>query len=261
MSKGIAFLMYHELESQSRTLCEKSVGYTRYVVNEKDFRAQLSMIVSDGWDGWNVTQALRVLSSGDVNKKGICLTFDDGCLTDLSVAAPLLLQQRLSATFYVTVNHLGKRGYMTQTQVRELAKLGFEIGSHSMSHRHLNDLKFNDLKMELTDSKKQLEDITGHEVVHFSCPGGRTSELIEKIAREANYHSVATSRIGLNTPKSDNYALARIAVKKNIKTESLAKLCRGERLFFSQVQSIGLSAAKRVLGNSIYERVRARALR
>jgi len=45
MSKGIAFLMYHELGAADRRLCDESPGYRRYVVAEDSFKNQLAMIV------------------------------------------------------------------------------------------------------------------------------------------------------------------------------------------------------------------------
>lgn len=258
MTKGIAFLMYHELGSPIRQVCDDSPGYRRYVVCEDNFKSQLAMIESSGWRGWNVSEALRAVSESG---KGVCLTFDDGCATDLSIAAPLLLQKKFKATFYITVNHLGKPGFLTKAELRELASLGFEIGSHSLNHKYLGDLQIGDLRIELGESKKQLEDITGVKIEHFSCPGGRTNALVEQTAREIGYQSLVTSRIGLNTGTTDRFRLSRIAVKEATTTPALAKLCRGEGLLFSQAQDVALSAAKRLLGNSIYERVRAGALR
>lgn len=258
MTKGIAFLMYHELGSPGRGLCDDSPGYRRYVVSEDNFKHQLAMVGSNGWHGLNVSEALRAISN---KHDGVCLTFDDGCATDLSIAAPLLLEKKFNATFYITVAHLGKRGYLTKTELRELAALGFEIGSHSLNHRYLGDLEIGDLKVELSESKNRLEDITGGRVEHFSCPGGRVNALVEQMARETGYQSLATSRIGLNTPMTDSFRLARIAVKEATTTTNLARLCRGDGLLLSQAQDVALSAAKRLLGNSIYERVRAGALR
>ena len=259
MTNGIAFLMYHELHSPGQEVCDDSAGYRRYVVSEDSFKSQLAMIESSGWRGWNVSEALQMM--GKESDGGVCLTFDDGCATDLSIAAPLLLEKRFNATFYITVDHLGRPGYLTKAALRELSALGFEIGSHSLNHRYLAELELADLKVELGESKKQLEDITGAPCEHFSCPGGRVNVFVEQIARETGYQSLATSRIGLNTRITNRFRLARIAVKEATTTTTLARLCRGEGLLLGRARDVALSAAKRILGNSIYERVRAGALR
>jgi peptidoglycan/xylan/chitin deacetylase (PgdA/CDA1 family) len=260
MRGGVAFLMYHELKSRGRDLCDDDPGYSRYVVTEAEFKRQLSKIKDNGWTGWNVTEALSSLSS-ERDAKGVCITFDDGCATDLLVAAPILLELKLQATFYVTVNHLDRSGYLTRQQLRELSGLGLEIGSHSLNHRHLNDLNLAEVETELGESRKALEDITGRIVEHFSCPGGRTSSAIKSIASKVGYRSVTTSKLGLNTSKTEKYALTRIAVKEGMSSDTLVRLCEGEGMLFGQVQDAALSAVKRFLGNSVYERVRSAALR
>lgn len=259
MSNGTVFLMYHELEIRGRELCENDPGYVRYAVTEEDFRDQLAIFERHGWSGWNVSESLKPAASG--SGEAVCFTFDDGYATDLSVAAPLLREQGFNATFYVTVNHLGRRGCLTKDQLRELSDLGMEIGSHSMTHRHLNDLGVDELRVELVDSKLRLEEITGQPVAHFSCPGGRVNEMVKEVARDAGYESVATSRIGINTGGSDRFALTRVAVKRGMTAARLERLCRGEGLLVSQAQEAVLYAAKRILGNSMYERVRTGVLR
>lgn len=251
MSKGTVFLMYHELQTPGRELCDDDAGYLRYVVDEGEFRGQLDAIAHEGLSGWNVSEAL------DSNGRGVCFTFDDGCETDLLIAAPLLRERGFNATSYVTVEHLGRRGYLTREQLRKLSDLGIEIGSHSMSHRHLNDLSDEDLRVEIRDSKLRLEEITGRRVAHFSCPGGRVNASVKEIAREAGYESVATSRVGMNTNAADRFALTRIAVKREMSADRIVKWCRGEGIFVSRAQEAVLSAAKQVLGNTMYDRVRS----
>jgi peptidoglycan/xylan/chitin deacetylase (PgdA/CDA1 family) len=130
-----------------------------------------------------------------------------------------------------------------------------------MTHRYLNDLGANDLTVEISESKQRLEDITGNQVAHFSCPGGRINSTAKKIALDAGYRSVATSRIGLNTNETDRFALTRVAVKRGVKASRVEAFCRGEGLFSSQVRETVLLATKHLLGNSMYERVRAGMLR
>ena len=72
--------------------------------------------------------------------KTVCITFDDGCETDLLAAAPILKEFGFGATFYITVGFLGKPGYLSEAQVRNLSALGFEIGCHSLTHPYLPTL-------------------------------------------------------------------------------------------------------------------------
>jgi peptidoglycan/xylan/chitin deacetylase (PgdA/CDA1 family) len=262
MSKGFLFLMYHELQEAGRELCESDPGYVRYVATADEFREHLAMLKANNWRGLNVTESLAlIMGNGEPAERGVCLTFDDGCATDLLVAAPLLKERGWNATFYITVDHLGRRGYLTEIQLRELGNLGFEIGSHSMNHRYLDDLGLEDLRVEIVESKKRLEQITGQAVTHFSCPGGRVNSSVTQVARDAGYNSVATSRVGTNRDSADRFSLSRMAVKRGTTAAKLERLCRGEGLFLSQAQNVVLAGAKRVLGNSTYERLRSTMLR
>src|SRR6516162_615282 len=131
-SAGRAFLMYHELGLPGRDTCRPEAGYVRYVVPESDFGQQMKLLAVEGWRGQDVTQSIA-----SFGQKTVCITFDDGCETDLISAAPLLNELGFRATSYITVDYLNKRGYLSHAQVRELRAAGFEIGCHSLTHPYL----------------------------------------------------------------------------------------------------------------------------
>jgi peptidoglycan/xylan/chitin deacetylase (PgdA/CDA1 family) len=260
MSTGVVFLMYHEIQLPQRELCETDPGYVRYVVTENHFREHLALLHANAWQVLNVTDALKSIDEHRNAEKRVCLTFDDGSATDLLVVAPLLREKNFNATFYVTVNHLGRPGYLTPAQLRELSDLGFEIGSHAMTHRYLNNLDLNELEVEISESKHRLEQLTGRPVVHFSCPGGRMNSLLPKIAIDAGYKSVATSRPGSNGSDTDRFSLARVPVMRGTTAHEFEQLCLGEGLRLRRFETAILDAAKRVLGNTVYTRIRSTVL-
>jgi peptidoglycan/xylan/chitin deacetylase (PgdA/CDA1 family) len=77
-----------------------------------------------------------------------------------------------------------------------------------MYHRYLTNLDDKELRIETIDAKTRLEDIVGTNVHHFSCPGGFWNRRIERAAQLAGYRSVATSRIGINTMRTDPYCFS-----------------------------------------------------
>jgi peptidoglycan/xylan/chitin deacetylase (PgdA/CDA1 family) len=156
---------------------------------------------------------------------------------------------------------LGQRGYMKQTQLRELSALGFEIGCHSMTHVYLTDLDDRGLQREIGEAKAELEEITGKPVEHFSCPGGRCDARAIQVARHAGYRSVANSRVRQNRTATDSFDLGRIAILRETELQAFQKICRAESLWKIQARSRLRGAAKQVLGNSLYDRGRAFLLR
>jgi peptidoglycan/xylan/chitin deacetylase (PgdA/CDA1 family) len=257
MSSRVVYLMYHEIELPERTLCESDPGYVRYVVKASAFREQIAHLRANDYRGVRVTEALE---ETDEARLRVALTFDDGCETDLAVAAPILLEANFGATFYVTVKHLGRRGYLSESQLRELSDLGFEIGSHSMNHIFLHDLMTEQIRAEVVESKDKLEEITGKRVAHFSCPGGRWDKRVSRIVQEAGYDSLVTSQIGVNSPASARFHLARVAIMRGVGIDEFARISRGAGLGRRRAQSAVLNVAKRVLGNSMYERLRSTML-
>jgi peptidoglycan/xylan/chitin deacetylase (PgdA/CDA1 family) len=254
--RGIVHLMYHEIELPGRSVCHSEPGYVRYVVRDADFRMQIGWLQQNCWRGLSVSEAL-----GFPEGRSVAITFDDGCETDLLVAAPLLKRARFAATFYITTGNLGKRGFLNLAQLRELSDLGFDIGCHSRTHPYLTDVPEEGLRDEISTVKDELEQLIGRPVLHFSCPGGRCDARVIAVAKGAGYHSVATSRTAPNFPGSDPFDLNRVAVMRNTTPGTFQHWCEGKALWTIQVQESARLAAQRLLGNSVYDRVRSVLLR
>jgi peptidoglycan/xylan/chitin deacetylase (PgdA/CDA1 family) len=252
----MVFLMYHELELPGRNPCRLEPGYMRYVLAAADFRAQIESLHALGWKGLNVSEALDF-----PEYPAVAITFDDGCETDLLVAAPILRSLNFNATFYTTYGFLGTAGYLSPKQLRELSDLGCEIGCHSMTHPYLSDLDDAGLQREIADSKVYLEQLLGKPVKHFSCPGGRVDQRVEEVAKAAGYQSVATSRLHVNSRSTNRYALGRIAVMRQIRLHEFDEFCRGHGFWRMNFQSGLRQGAKHLLGNAIYDRVRSAVLK
>jgi peptidoglycan/xylan/chitin deacetylase (PgdA/CDA1 family) len=248
--------MYHELEVEGRPASQTEPGYLRYVVRESEFREQMDSLQNAGVRGISVSEAL----SGHGTRR-VVLTFDDGCETDLTVAAPFLRKLDFGATFYITVGFLGRPGYLAAGQLRELSDTGFEIGCHSMTHPYLSDLDDLQLHREIVEAKARLEEMTGRPVHHFSCPGGRWSPAVSAIARRAGYRSVTTSRIAANRAGSDPFQLARVAVMRALTLKAFQDLCQGRGLWQRQLRSVLQTTSHQLLGNALYDRLRGLMLR
>lgn len=248
--------MYHELELPGRELCQREPGYVRYVLHAADFRSQMELIKSSGWRGTSVGESLESFAENSV-----ALTFDDGSETDLIAAAPLLGELDFSATFYLTFGFLETRGFLSRAQAREISRLGFEIGCHSMTHPYLTDLDDAGLHREIAVAKDQLEQMLGKPVHHFSCPGGRYDRRVARVARAAGYLTVATSRVQRNLPSTDRMALGRVAVMRSTSLSAFSDLFRGRNFWRMNLQNQLSSGAKTILGNSLYDRLRGALLR
>jgi peptidoglycan/xylan/chitin deacetylase (PgdA/CDA1 family) len=258
---GIVFLMYHELESPGHAVSQGDPGYVRYVVRASAFRAQMELLKIEEWRGVSVGEAIGSISNKTLSNKTVAITFDDGSETDLLTAAPILREFGFAATFYITAGWTGRPGHLSSSQLRELASLGLEIGSHSMTHAYLTDLDDFGVHREVAGSKLQLEQTLGKPVEHFSCPGGRFDDRVARIARDAGYRTVSTSRANANDPGTDPFALGRVAVMRHTSLPEFRNLCAGRGLRQWRLGVQLRETTRSVLGNSAYDRLRAALLR
>jgi len=249
------FLMYHELELPNRRFCQSEPGYVRYVISEQEFREQMSAVREAGLQGLSVTDALKFSAAA------VAITVADRCETDLLAMAPIWRPFEFGCTFSVVAEFLDKPGYLSVSQLRELSGLGFEIGCHSMTHPYLSDLDDASLAREIADSKKVLEQVLGKSVEHFSCPGGRYDERAIRVAKDAGYHTFGTSEPRANSASTDRFSLGRVAITRGLSRSAFGNLCRGDGLWKLGLRVSIRDSAKRMLGNSAYDRVRALLLR
>lgn len=247
--------MYHELELPGRPLCQNDPGYVRYIISADEFARQMRSVRELGMCGVSVSNAL------DFTEAAVAITFDDGSETDLLSAAPVLKECGFGATFYIVSGFIGKRGYLSTAQLRELRSLGFEIGCHSMTHPYLTDLDEAGLKREIGDAKTALEQMIGERIEHFSCPGGRYDRRAMQVAKAAGFQTVSTSAPRVNTQATDKFSLGRIAITRDTSAAEFQQLCRGQALWKMNLRSGIRNSAKRVLGNTAYDRVRALLLK
>jgi len=244
----IVFLMYHELELPGRKLVQSEPGYVRYILQVDTFHKQMQSLKNSGVRGLSVSEALLYPS-----EPSVCITFDDGCETDLLTAAPILRELGFRATFYLTAGFLGTTGYLTSDQVRQMDALGFEIGCHSMTHPYLSDLSDTELSREIVDAKLHIEQILGRPIGHFSCPGGRYDQRTLETARRAGFRTVANSRFRANSAGTNPYGLGRVAMLRDLPLEQFAAICHGRGLWKKRLLDGSRETVRQVLGNRVYD--------
>jgi polysaccharide deacetylase family protein (PEP-CTERM system associated) len=105
------------------------------------------------------------------------------------------LGRRPKATFFV----LGWFAERLPNLVREIHSRGHEVASHGYSHNLCNQQSHADLKQELTDSKKILEDIIGASILGFRAPNFSINKDILKIIEDCDYlYDSSYNSFGLN---------------------------------------------------------------
>ncbi len=120
----------------------------------------------------------------------------------------------MKAVVFVITNEIGKSGYLSMWQLKDMQRRGVEIGSHTADHLPLITLSDEFLINQIRLSKIFLEWSGIEPVASMSYPNGvYNSQIIEMLAKE-NYLAAVTGEAGLNTLETDPYRLRRVHIRK-----------------------------------------------
>ena len=123
-----------------------------------------------------------------INKNYILLTIDDAFESFYLNAWPILEKKKIPLILFVSTREIGKHGYMTWNQIREITKSNLvTIGNHSHSHEYLIDWENNEIKSDLELSIKIFKKELGYSPKIFSYPFGEYSIELKKIISDLNF--------------------------------------------------------------------------
>src|SRR5262249_4509736 len=155
-----------------------TIGADHYKLTEEQFAQHLSAIASSVRD-----KPVRITDADW--QASFLFTMDDGGASSLHVADQLE-RHGWRGHFLISTDYIGTRGFLTPSQVRELAERGHCIGSHTCSHPiPMWDLRPEQMFTEWRDSRQKLESIVGSEVTCGSVPGGTYVPQIAAAAAQA----------------------------------------------------------------------------
>jgi peptidoglycan/xylan/chitin deacetylase (PgdA/CDA1 family) len=175
----------------------------------------------------SLADAQQRIRSGLNDRPAVSITFDDGYAENFQRALPLLLDQGIPFTYFVTTHHVltgapfwhdvARRQPLapnTIDQIRELAMAGVEIGAHTRTHPDLGRIRDSArLYDEVAGAKHELEAAIGTNVRYFAFPFGQVVNLnaeVFHLARSAGYEGVCSAYGGYNFPGDDAFHLQRI---------------------------------------------------
>lgn len=110
------------------------------------------------------------------------LTFDDGQESVHRLAYPLMASRDIQGTAYVVTTWMRGGYYLSWENLTELFEAGWDIGSHTLTHRNLTEVDSLTLDWELSESKEQLQ-AHGFPGRNFSVPFGACSWTVIRAAK------------------------------------------------------------------------------
>src|SRR5262249_25678152 len=105
----------------------------------------------------------------------------------------------------------GSRPHLSREEILEMSAYGIEFGSHSLNHKLLHEISPPDIKTEVEDSKKEIEDLIQKPCKVFAYPAGHFSETAKQIIHGAGHIAAFSTTYG-PTDSLDLFALNRIEI-------------------------------------------------
>ena len=110
------------------------------------------------------------------NKKKILITIDDAFKSFYMEAWPYLKKNKIPFILFVSTEPVGKNGYMTWDEIREIDKSEFAyIGHHSHTHEYLIDMTNLEFENDIETASKIFKEKLGYIPKIFSYPFGEYS--------------------------------------------------------------------------------------
>ncbi|MFQ1003236.1 glycosyltransferase [Modestobacter sp. SSW1-42] len=228
----LAVLAYHAIEDVD----DPRTG--QYAVPPEALRAQLTALRAAGWRFLTGQQFLDHLEGHTpVTGNGVLLTFDDGYVSVLESAVPVMRELGAVGVAFVVSSLVGEHNawdaatgarplpLLDVAGLQELAGAGWELGAHSRSHAHLPHLADDALADELAGARQELAAL-GLGTPRFSAhPFGEHDRRVRAAAAAAGYDAsfaLVTGRA--RARRADRHAVPRIEVQRDTTVPELLAL-------------------------------------
>ncbi|MBM3247990.1 MAG: polysaccharide deacetylase family protein [Candidatus Omnitrophica bacterium] len=178
-----------------------------------NFARQMEFISSRGYKVLTLDEVIEAIRAGKrLPRNSLAITFDDGYANNYIYAYPVLKKYNFPATIFIITGKDASDGFISREQMLQMQENNIFFGSHSKSHQYLPELKDEQLRDEIFNSKKELEEKINSEVKYFCyCFGGFSDKIIDMV-KEAGYQAAFTTNRGKGRFNKNIYALKRVKV-------------------------------------------------
>lgn len=208
----VPILTYHVIGAAPAT-----APYPELYVDPAEFRAEIWWLATHGYHGVTLREVYDSWTRGAaLPTKPVVVSFDDGHPSHLRIGLPTL-----SVVGWPGVLNL-HIGNLVPAQVDTLIRAGWEIASHTLTHRDLTTLDAVSLHREVAGSRAWIRGVFDVPVAFFCYPAGRYDARVIHEVRRAGYSGATTTDEGFARPQDGMWTLHRLRVKRSDGVRGLA---------------------------------------
>ncbi len=224
-SAGVPILMYHVLGT-----APKGAPYPQLYVSAQHFQQQMTWLSDHGYQAVTLQRLYDSFHGhAALPAHPVVISFDDGLRSQADVAQPVLSTHGWPAVLNLVVHHYTQTPpAITAARVKRLIAAGWEIDSHTVNHLSLPTLDDAQLRREVADSRRILQNDFGVPVNFFCYPSGRYNTHVIDAVRAAGYLAATTTNEGFTRAGQPTFELSRVRIDHDTDISAFAaKVRRG----------------------------------
>ena len=229
-------LMYHDIYRHSPTESGfQDEAAFQYKIQVDDFESQVKAVVA----------YCKIHPNIEVE-----FTFDDGGISFLTLAAPILEKYGLRGIFFISTAYLNTPLFLTDKQLSELSMRGHRIGSHTHTHPSLIHLNAETVTQEWNKSVEYLKDFFKESTI-ASIPRGDVNHVVVQKAKDAGITLLYTSVPTIKCSVKEGVQLrGRYVIYQGMNVADVMNIvCSDKHRRLIYLRWMILHMAKQLLGN------------
>ena len=203
--EGVLSIMYHRFNESK---------YPSTNIQMNIFKNQIKIIQNSKNKFYNPSEFNKNFNIPKVEKK-ILITIDDGFQSFYLEAWPYLKKNKIPFILFISTEPVGKKGYMTWNQIREIESEEFAfIGHHSHSHEYLVDKTNDQFVEDIEQANKIFLKELGYIPNSFSYPFGEYSKFMRDYIAK-NFKFAFGQHSGVIDINKDKFELPRFPINEH----------------------------------------------
>ena len=178
-SLKIPVLMYHRVVTYHKI--KDSLG-----IQQKTFRAHMNYLKTHGYNTISMDQLYNYISKNTpLPKKPVVITFDDGYVSNYTLAYPILKANKQKATVFMIASFIDKnKGFLTSKELKIMDANNFRVENHTYNHDKLGTLSYKNQLTTINKTKQILQKILGRQEVYIGYPYGSYNSNTKKACQK-----------------------------------------------------------------------------
>lgn len=209
----VPILMYHSIDPAAS-------ARNRLAITADTFDKQMHFLKSRHYNVITLEELVGLIKNKkQVPAKTICISTDDGYRDNYTYAFPILKKYNLPATMFIIIDEVGRPqgDRLSWDEIKIMQDSGLiTFGSHTLGPEPLINFKSEaQIKRQIFDSKKILEEKLGSKVELFSYPEGLFDSRIKQLVIDAGYSGAVATNPGKDYADDDVFLLKRLRISEN----------------------------------------------